>query len=92
MTNLEPGFNQFISMRMEYIANSVLSNSDDYRQLIRECNQYFVKLTADLPLECQQILQLYDTSAALLQGMAETLMYTQGLKDGLSFNKLLAEE
>lgn len=76
---------------MEYIGSSILSNSDEAKRLIRECNQLFMELSSSLPYDCKQIFQNYDTSTALLQGIAETLIYKQGLKDGLNLDKLLFE-
>ncbi|AKG33627.1 hypothetical protein [Paenibacillus durus] len=91
MAYMEQAFNQFLSARMEYIANSILSNCNEYRQLIEECNQLFLTLMTDLPQEYKEMLQNYDTSTALLQGIAETLMYKQGLKDGISLNRFLTD-
>lgn len=92
MENLNQAFDQFISLRMEYIASSILSESNDYKQLIHECNQSFLDLQANLLLKDKVILQHYDANTTLLQGIAETLMYTQGLKDGIRLNKLLGNE
>ncbi|MBW4081562.1 hypothetical protein [Paenibacillus sp. S150] len=91
MANLEQAFDQFLSIHMEYAAHSILSNSDEYKQLISECNDTFVELVSLLPQECKLILQNYDTSTTLLQCIAETLMYKQGLKDGMNLNKLSGE-
>ncbi|OKP94729.1 hypothetical protein [Paenibacillus sp. P32E] len=92
MVNLEQAFEQFLSIRMEYTAHSILSNSNEYKQLIVECNQLFNELISFLPQDYKQLLQNYDTSTTLLQGIAETLMYKQGLKDGIHLNKLLFDE
>lgn len=92
MANLEQAFDQFLSIRMEYTAHSILSNSTEYKQLIQECNQLFVELIAFLPQDYKRLLQNYDTNTTLLQGIAETLMYKQGLKDGINLNKLLVDE
>ncbi|WP_019912982.1 hypothetical protein [Paenibacillus sp. HW567] len=92
MANLEQAFDQFLSIRMEYTAHSILSNSNEYKQLIQECNQLFVELISFLPKDYKQLLQNYDTSTTLLQGIAETLMYKQGLKDGINLNKLLVDQ
>jgi hypothetical protein len=82
-------FDQLVSIRMEYTAKSVLSHSEEYKELIQESSKLFSELQALLPLEHKQILQDYDTYTTLLQGLAETLMYTQGLKDGVSLHKML---
>ncbi|KHL94265.1 hypothetical protein QW71_18880 [Paenibacillus sp. IHB B 3415] len=92
MTDEEHAFNKFLSIRMEYIDSSILSNSDEYKHLIYECNQLFVELISLLPQDCKQHLQSYETSTTLLQSIAETLMYKQGLTDGMNLNKLLPNE
>ncbi|AIQ27926.1 MULTISPECIES: hypothetical protein [Paenibacillus] len=92
MTDVEHAFNKFLSIRMEYIGSSILSNSDDYKHLIYECNQLFVELISLLPQDCQLRLQHYETSTVLLQSISETLMYKQGLKDGMNLNTLLPNE
>jgi hypothetical protein len=91
MDNLTQAFNQFISIRMEYIADSVLHQSNDYKQSILECNQLFQDLQENLPQQYKEILQDYDTNTTLLQGIAESLMYKQGLKDGYRLKQMLTD-
>ncbi|GGG12281.1 hypothetical protein GCM10010912_65910 [Paenibacillus albidus] len=92
MDSLDQALKQFISIRMEYTASSLLYHSNEYKQLIEECNQRFTDLEAYLPLAGKQLLQDYDTNSMLLQGIAETLMYKQGLKDGLRLHQMLENE
>lgn len=92
MDSLTQAFNQFVSIRMDYIADSVLIQSDDYRHLLQECNQLFLELQANLPQQCLQTLLDYDTNTTLLQGIAESHMYEQGFKDGHRLEQLLKDD
>lgn len=89
MNNLNDAFNQFISIRMESITDLILSQSEEYKQIINECNQLFSDLEAILPQECRQILQYYDANIESLQKITESIMYKEGLKDGFSMLSML---
>ncbi|AIQ16360.1 MULTISPECIES: hypothetical protein [unclassified Paenibacillus] len=91
MADIEHAFNQFLSIRMDYIDKSILSQSDEYKHLIGDCNRIFLDLLTKLPEDCKDTLQNYDTATTLLQGIAEVLMYKQGLHDGISLNRLSAD-
>lgn len=41
MADIEHAFNQFLSIRMDYIDKSILSQSDEYKHLIGDCNRIF---------------------------------------------------
>ncbi|MBE0336956.1 hypothetical protein NST83_07010 [Paenibacillus sp. FSL R10-2782] len=92
MNAIQDGLNQFISIRMEHVASSMLATSPEYEDLIKNCNQLFSILHDCLPKEYIQALYDYETNTTLLQGMAESIMYEQGLKDGVCLNQMLLGE
>ncbi|MGG4221300.1 hypothetical protein ABEW32_24135 [Paenibacillus jamilae] len=91
MKAIQEALNQFVSIRMEHVAGSMVANSPEYKDLMNDCNQLFSILHDCLPKEYIQALYDYDTNTTLLQGMVESFMYEQGLKDGICLNQILSD-
>lgn len=87
MDDFEKDFNQFKSMRMESIANTIIYGSDEYKKLMVESDRLFTKLCTYVKPEGMKLLMDYCNVVTLLQGIAESVMYEQGLRDGIKFNK-----
>lgn len=87
MDDFEKDFNQFKSMRMESIANTIIYGSDEYKKLMVESDRLFTDLCTYVKPEGMKLLMDYCNVVTLLQGIAESVMYEQGLRDGINFNK-----
>lgn len=89
MDDFEKDFNQFKSMRMESIANTIIYGSDEYKKLMVESDRLFTDLCTYVKPEGMKLLMDYCNVVTLLQGIAESVMYEQGLRDGINFLKSL---
>lgn len=87
MDDFEKDFNQFKSMRMESIANTIIYGSEEYKKLMLESDRLFTELCTYVEPEGMKLLMDYCNVVTLLQGIAESVMYEQGLRDGIKFNK-----
>ncbi|WDF49457.1 hypothetical protein PQ460_15745 [Paenibacillus sp. KACC 21273] len=87
MDDFEKDFNQFKSIRMESIANTIIYGSEDYKKLMLESDRLFTELCTYVEPEGMNLLMDYCNVVTLLQGIAESVMYEQGLRDGIKFNK-----
>ncbi|TKJ91419.1 hypothetical protein PaeCFBP13512_08735 [Paenibacillus sp. CFBP13512] len=85
MDDFEKDFNQFKSMRMESIANKIIYESEDYKKLMVESDRLFTELCTYVKPEGMKLLMDYCNVVTLLQGIAESVMYEQGLRDGTNF-------
>lgn len=83
MDDFEKDFNQFKSMRMESIANTIIYGSEDYKKLMLESDRLFTELCTYVEPEGMKLLMDYCNVVTLLQGIAESVMYEQGLRDGI---------
>lgn len=83
MDDFEKDFNQFKSMRMESIANKIIYGSEDYKKLMLESDRLFTELCTYVKPEGMKLLTDYCNVVTLLQGIAESVIYEQGLKDGV---------
>ncbi|WCT57439.1 hypothetical protein PQ456_08015 [Paenibacillus kyungheensis] len=91
MDDFEKDFNQFKSMRMESIANTIIYGSEDYKKLMLESDRLFTELCTYVEPEGMKLLMDYCNVVTLLQGIAESVMYEQGLKDRLRFKLQLKQ-
>lgn len=82
MDDFEKDFDQFKSMRMESIASTIIYGSDEYMKLMVESDRLFTDLCTYVKPEGMQLLMDYCNVVTLLQGIAESVMYEQGLRDG----------
>lgn len=85
MDDFEKDFNQFKSMRMESIANRIIYGSEEYKKLMVESDRLFNELCTYVKPEGMKLLMDYCNIFTLLQGIAESVMYEQGLRDRLRF-------
>lgn len=85
MDDFEKDFNQFKSMRMESIANKIIYESEDYKKLMVESDRLFTELCTYVKPEGMKLLMDYCNVVTLLQGIAESVMYEQGLRNGTNF-------
>ena len=86
MDDFEKDFNQFKSIRMESIANTIIYGSEEYKKLMLDSDRLFNELCNYVKPEGMKLLMDYCNIVTLLQGIAESVMYEQGLRDGLVFN------
>lgn len=82
MDEFEKAFNQFKSMRMESIANVTIYSSEEYKKLMIDSDRLFTELCTYVKPEGMKLLMDYCNVVTLLQGIAESVMYEQGLRDG----------
>lgn len=87
MDEFEKAFNQFKSMRMESIANVTIYSSEEYKKLMIDSDRLFTELCTYVKPEGMKLLMDYCNVVTLLQGIAESVMYEQGLRDGITFSK-----
>lgn len=85
MEEWNKAFDQFKSIRMESIAHTSVYHSPEYKQLATERDRYFEQLCTYLEPHKLELLMNYCNSETLLQSIAESMMYEQGLKDGIAF-------
>lgn len=85
-------FNQFISIRMNQISEESVSALPEYQALTTECTELFSKIYDRLPSDIKILFTQYEEVVTLVQGLAESTMYEQGLKDGLQLSQLLYKE
>lgn len=91
MDEFEKAFNQFKSIRMESIANVTIYSSEEYKKLMIDSDRLFTELCTYVKPEGMKLLMDYCNVVTLLQGIAESVMYEQGLRDGIkvALEKLL---
>lgn len=82
MDDFEKDFNQFKSMRMESIANTIIYGSEEYKKLMLDSDRLFNELCDYVKPEGMKLLIDYCNIVTLLQGIAESVMYEQGVSDG----------
>lgn len=87
MDDFEKDFNQFKSMRMESIANVTIYSSEEYKKLMIDSDRLFTELCTYVKPEGMKLLIDYCNVVTLLQGIAESMMYEQGLRDGANFSE-----
>ncbi|WP_411343586.1 hypothetical protein ACE3MZ_18520 [Paenibacillus sp. WLX1005] len=85
MDEFDKAFDQFKSIRMESIANLCIYNSKDYKKLMIDSDRLFTELCTYVKPQGMKLLMDYCNAMTLLQGIAESMMYEQGLKDGINF-------
>lgn len=89
MKELITDFNQFISLRMENIADQELAYDPEYQHLLKQCQHLFEQLGSIIEENHCSILNEYEQASTLVQGMSERIMYYQGLKDGFKLHQEL---
>lgn len=87
--NLQEAFNQLLANRMDYIGEHILSKMEEYQSLNDECSGLFAMLTAEISEGMKQLWLEYEDKMMLIQGLAESAMYEQGVKDGIELKKIL---
>lgn len=87
--NLQEAFNQLLANRMDYIGKHILFEMEEYQNLNDECSGLFAMLTAEISEEIKQIWLEYEDKMMLIQGLAESTMYEQGVKDGMELWRTL---
>lgn len=89
MKDLICDFDQFISLRMENIACQELDQDSEYQQLLKQCQLIFEQLGSIIEEKHCSILNEYEQTSTLVQGISERIMYYQGLKDGFKLHQEL---
>lgn len=89
MDDFEKDFNQFKSMRMQSIANTIIYGSEEYKKLMMDSDRLLTELCTYVKPEGMKFLMDYCNVVTLLQGIAESVMYEQGLRDGTNLLKSL---
>lgn len=86
---IKEAFNQFISTRMDQVSEYAISPSSEYQALTTECTELFATIYDQLPSDIQILFTQYEEVVTLIQGLAESTMYEQGIKDGLQLSQVL---
>ncbi|MDQ1233955.1 hypothetical protein QE450_001453 [Paenibacillus sp. SORGH_AS306] len=89
--HIRSAFHQFMSIRMDEIGLSHLSSLQEYQSLMEECTQLFEHISNQVPAEIQELFSTYEEKVTLIQGLAESTMYEQGLKDGLQLHYIFED-
>ncbi|WDF49039.1 hypothetical protein PQ460_13565 [Paenibacillus sp. KACC 21273] len=84
-------FHQFMSIRMDEIGVSYLANIEEYQSLMKECTQLLERISNQVPAEIQELFSTYEEKVTLIQGLAESTMYEQGLKDGVQLHYIFED-
>ncbi len=86
---IKEAFNQFMSIRMDQVSEDAISPSPEYQALTTECTELFATIYDQLPPDIQILFTQYEEVVTLIQGLAESTMYEQGIKDGLQLSQVL---
>ncbi|MGV7117385.1 hypothetical protein [Paenibacillus kyungheensis] len=86
---IKEAFNQFMSTRMDQVSEEALSPLPEYQALTTECTELFSTIYDQLPVDIQILFTQYEEVVTLIQGLAESTMYEQGIKDGLQLSQML---
>lgn len=87
--NIQEAFHQLLANRMAYIGEHILSEMEDFQRLNNERSGLFALLTAEISEEMKQLWLEYEDKMMLIQGLAESAMYEQGVKDGVELLRIL---
>ena len=88
---IKSAFHQFMSIRMDEIGSSHLASLREYQLLMKECTQLLEHISNQIPAEVQQLFLTYEEKITLVQGLTESTMYEQGLKDGLKLHYIFED-
>lgn len=88
---IKSAFHQFMSIRMDEIGVSHLASLKEYQKLMKECTQLLEQISNQVPAEVQELFLTYEEKITLVQGLAESTMYEQGLKDGLQLHYIFED-
>ncbi|WCT57856.1 hypothetical protein PQ456_10180 [Paenibacillus kyungheensis] len=89
--HIRSAFHQFMSIRMDEIGLSHLSSLQEYQSLMKECTQLLERISKQVPAEIQELFSTYEEKVTLIQGLAESTMYEQGLKDGVQLHYIFED-
>lgn len=89
--NIQEAFNQLLANRMDYIEEHILSEMEDFQRLNDECSGLFAMLNAAMSEEMKRLWLQYEDKMMLIQGLAESTMYEQGIKDGVELSRILSK-
>lgn len=84
----EIALTQFKAIRMDWINEHILSTIAEYQTLMKDCTQLFSDISDHLSIELQVRFNEYEEKITLIQGLSESIMYTEGLKDGKKLSSL----
>ncbi|WP_163855438.1 hypothetical protein [Paenibacillus elgii] len=90
MLEFDLAFKQFITNRTDAIGRTSLKELGKYNELNSYCIKLFKDIYNQLPDDSKMLLYEYECKSNILQGLAETIMYEQGLKDGVSLSRILS--
>ena len=89
--NIQEAFNQLLANRMDYIGEHILSEMEDFQRSNDECSGLFAMLNAAMSEEMKRLWLQYEDKMMLIQGLAESAMYEQGIKDGVELSRILSK-
>lgn len=89
--NIQEAFNQLLANRMDYIGEHILSEMEDFQRLNDECSGLVAMLNAAMSEEMKRLWLQYEDKMMLIQGLAESMMYEKGLKDGVELSRILSK-
>lgn len=89
--NIQEAFNQLLANRMDYIGEHILSEMEDFQRLNDECSGLVAMLNAEMSEEMKRLWLEYEDKVILIQGLAESTMYEQGIKDGVELSRILSK-
>ncbi|CAJ1316358.1 hypothetical protein [Paenibacillus nuruki] len=89
--NIQEAFNQLLANRMDYIGEHILSEMEDFQRSNDECSGLFAMLNAEMSEEMNRLWLEYEDKVILIQGLAESTMYEQGIKDGVELSRILSK-
>ncbi|ODP29166.1 hypothetical protein PTI45_01175 [Paenibacillus nuruki] len=89
--NIQEAFNQLLANRMDYIGEHILSEMEDFQRLNDECSGLFAMLNAAMSEEMKRLWLQYEDKMMLIQGLAESMMYEKGLRDGVELSRILSK-
>lgn len=88
---IQSAFHQFMSIRMDEIGVSHLSSLEEYQVLMRESQQLLEHISEQVSSEVYELFCNYEEKMTLIQGLAESTMYEQGLKDGVQLHYIFED-
>lgn len=87
--NFKSAFKDFINDRAFEICNDILIDDDNYNKLTNECITLYNTIRDNLPQDIKYLIDDYESSASLIDGIILEVMYNRGFMDGIEFTNYI---
>ncbi len=80
-----------ISRRTIEIGSGLIVGNSEYCELSAKSSALYHRINGQLSVEAQGLLDEYESTLNLMGAISDDVMYKQGLRDGVSLRRLLAQ-